>query len=430
MNTDMESFKMNYQIFQRGVEGLKSKIEEYDTYGDRLSNCEKEIEDLKKEVAKANRPVFQGKDGVDDDTLANMFDNMKKELYLTFAKREDLENLEGRVKKLEEDYGHMDEKLEGTTTTANSNKEEIEKLKKMLEDRVDCDTFDQELANLKLAISNAGGDVSAVANNSGPSMSTKDMNKLKEVLEKFPEMQKAMDDIQKKLDQAATKKQISDLEKELDGKANRSELEKLMKDLKALQDLLNQLSRDIDYLKASGGGSQAAGGSGPNPDIIIQITNKIEKLEIKLGNLENELGGLRRSNAQTVSMPAPPPVADSTLDNAKVDSLEQRLNGLEDDFKRFNHELVKEIKNHQDQINGKADYSQLEELKDFLLGKIDDLVRGFKQFADKNDTKKALKNLEKQLKNLYDLVMTRLQGPDEDDAMFSKKPLGGFSCAS
>jgi hypothetical protein len=58
-------------------------------------------------------------------------------------------------------------------------------------------------------------------------------------------------------------------------------------------------------------------------------------------------------------------------------------------------------------------------------------LRGFKQFADKNETKKALKNLEKQLKNLYDLVMSRLQGGvDEEDAMFSKKPLGGFSCAS
>mmetsp|Transcript_34364 Transcript_34364/g.39721 ORF Transcript_34364/g.39721 Transcript_34364/m.39721 type:complete len:132 (-) Transcript_34364:37-432(-) len=44
---------------------------------------------------------------------------------------------------------------------------------------------------------------------------------------------------------------------------------------------------------------------------------------------------------------------------------------------------------------------------------------------------KALKNLEKQLKNLYDLVMSKMQtGTDEDDAMFSKKPLGGFSCAS
>ena len=52
-----------------------------------------------------------------------------------------------------------------------------------------------------------------------------------------------------------------------------------------------------------------------------------------------------------------------------------------------------------------------------------------KQLADKNDTKKALKSLEKQLRNLYDLVMNR-PGAEEEDAMFAKKPLGGWSCAS
>jgi hypothetical protein len=53
--------------------------------------------------------------------------------------------------------------------------------------------------------------------------------------------------------------------------------------------------------------------------------------------------------------------------------------------------------------------------------------------ADKNDTKKALKLLERQLKNLYDLFMSKGLGAtheNEDDAMFTKKPLGGMSCAS
>jgi len=55
-----------------------------------------------------------------------------------------------------------------------------------------------------------------------------------------------------------------------------------------------------------------------------------------------------------------------------------------------------------------------------------------KKFADKKDTKKALKLLEKQLKNLYDLFMSSRQhhNDNEDDAMFTKKPLGGMSCAS
>jgi len=42
-----------------------------------------------------------------------------------------------------------------------------------------------------------------------------------------------------------------------------------------------------------------------------------------------------------------------------------------------------------------------------------------------------LKLLERQLKNLYDLFMSRGgHNENEDDAMFTKKPLGGMSCAS
>ena len=52
------------------------------------------------------------------------------------------------------------------------------------------------------------------------------------------------------------------------------------------------------------------------------------------------------------------------------------------------------------------------------------------QFAPKSDTKKALKMLEKQLKNLLDIFMSKQTHPDEENAMFSKKPPGGFSCAS
>jgi hypothetical protein len=54
-----------------------------------------------------------------------------------------------------------------------------------------------------------------------------------------------------------------------------------------------------------------------------------------------------------------------------------------------------------------------------------------KQFADKGDTRKAFKIHEKQLENLYNLIMEgKNKGQNEEDAMFSKKPLGGMSCAS
>ena len=68
-----------------------------------------------------------------------------------------------------------------------------------------------------------------------------------------------------------------------------------------------------------------------------------------------------------------------------------------------------------------------------IMERINEIVKALtKQLADKNDTKKALKLLERQLKNLYDVFLSRSghAHENEDDAMFTKKPLGGMSCAS
>ena len=49
-----------------------------------------------------------------------------------------------------------------------------------------------------------------------------------------------------------------------------------------------------------------------------------------------------------------------------------------------------------------------------------------KKFADKNETKRALKYLEKLIKESETVKIVK----DGDDAMLAKKPLGGWSCAS
>jgi hypothetical protein len=71
-------------------------------------------------------------------------------------------------------------------------------------------------------------------------------------------------------------------------------------------------------------------------------------------------------------------------------------------------------------------------LEESLLDRLNEIVKALtKQFAEKNDTRKALKLLEKNLKNMYDLFMSKNGGGEkEDDAMFTSKPLGGTSCAS
>ena len=74
-------------------------------------------------------------------------------------------------------------------------------------------------------------------------------------------------------------------------------------------------------------------------------------------------------------------------------------------------------------MNNKAGLNQLAELERQLMERLDNLVKSLiKQLADKNETKKALKLLERQLKNFYDLYVSRVAGGEnEEDAMFTKK---------
>ena len=97
----------------------------------------------------------------------------------------------------------------------------------------------------------------------------------------------------------------------------------------------------------------------------------------------------------------------------------------------FKSEFSRWVKDCQDTLNQKADIDTVKALEQSLLDRLNEIVKALsKQFADKNDTRKALKLLEKNLKNMYDLFMSKGTNENEDDAMFTKKPLGGTSCAS
>ncbi len=49
---------------------------------------------------------------------------------------------------------------------------------------------------------------------------------------------------------------------------------------------------------------------------------------------------------------------------------------------------------------------------------------------DKVETKKALKTLETQIKNIFDMIISKMDENEVNEAMMAKKPLGGWSCGS
>ena len=82
-------------------------------------------------------------------------------------------------------------------------------------------------------------------------------------------------------------------------------------------------------------------------------------------------------------------------------------------------------------IVNKADMKQVEETNErFSLLLEKQMNNCSKKFMDRNETKKTFKTFEKQLKNIFDIILSQLEENEGSDAMFAKKPLGGWSCVS
>lgn len=324
-----------------------------------------------------------------------------------------------------EEGDRLKERTDGIDKRSLENEKEIDALKRLLKEKVDCDAFDEEIALLKQMIGNmVPGEAKAAPAPTGPSISSKELNHIREMIAKIPGIEESLAKILKDLkhlDLGEIREQLKALAKEVDQKTDKSESARMQTELDALRDLLDKLRREFEVLKSSKG----SGG-----DVVIQVTNRIEKLEVRLEGLEKELRELLRKMQQPQTMDFPQEQRGG-VDEETFRALERRVDALENEFNAFRNEIAKILKDLQDQINQKADLEALAELEKSLMNKLDEVVKALiKQLADKNDTKKALKALEKQLKNLYELIMNRQNNPDEDDAMFAKKPLGGWSCAS
>ena len=118
---------------------------------------------------------------------------------------------------------------------------------------------------------------------------------------------------------------------------------------------------------------------------------------------------------------------------------------LKFDFEKYKKENQKEIKKIWDEIENlknlisqifdmlkkKANLSDLEDLKNFLLGKIEELaLASVKKFADKNETTNNFKYLEDQIKKILENMSSQKVVSEADTWLLAKKPINAYSCAS
>ena len=163
-----------------------------------------------------------------------------------------------------------------------------------------------------------------------------------------------------------------------------------------------------------------------------KINDAVGRLRAEFKDLEARVTALEKKFLQLQSAFANLKIPESSggggVSQEAFNALVQRVNDLEDALNHLRNEFAKWMKEMQDSLNQKADFAQMDKA---LQDRLSDIVKALtKQFADKADTRKALKIHEKQFQNLYNLIMSKGGHENEEDAMFSKKPLGGLSCAS
>lgn len=399
----------------------------------------KEIEDRLRELrSKAPPPVLVSPQKVSDDNssqLSSIIDRLET-LESSYEKVTDrLSDHDERIDKLEQDNDANKDKI-------SANKQDIGELKDMMSDKVSCDTFDDEINYLKDMLSSlsSGDKVDVPVPAPKPSMSTKDANKLKEIMQRLPEIEKLLAELLERMNKAEKSvgehekrlkshdKLIEDILAELAKKAN-------AKDLKSLLDRVSQLERDVNNLiqHINNIGSSNSGGQ-PAPMLIDNSDKRLTALEKKIEELRNDLNNSLRDVSKTIDalnselkgakrdadelkkdllklmkkvndlelkldalikLSGSPSVAatitSSPVDEDKLEELRRALNDLKGDFRSFRSDVLDKFSNVDKQLDKKADKEDLEKLKNLLNKRIDDLENALNK--TKNDLKRALRIL-------------------------------------
>lgn len=161
----------------------------------------KEIEEKLKELRGKSSPVPVSSKKIPNDTSHIVYDLVDR--------LEILEKAYGNTVEKVTDHGERIEKLEQDNETNKEkislNKQDIGEIKDTLPDKVDCDTFDQEINYIKELLnqlmSDKKIDISQIPKPAA-GMSTKDANKIKELSVKIPELENMIKDILERLGRA------------------------------------------------------------------------------------------------------------------------------------------------------------------------------------------------------------------------------------
>ena len=255
--------------------------------------------------------------------------------------------------------------------------------------------------------------------------------------------------------------------------------ENLQKEIDEINKKINQINSQIDLLLKLPRGIGDNKNENSNMDLsaINELMKKIINLEndykafvekVNIDEIYRQLKFLHETKADKKELKEKYDDHQIQIDaiNKRLDSLfAQMLNRKNDspdqpvididfslylpktEFEKYKRETAQEFKKIWDEIknikdlinklfellNTKANLSDLEDLKNFILAKLEELALACnKKFADRNETANNLKYLEDQIRKLFELLSASKKDTinEADNWLLAKKPISGYSCAA
>ena len=142
--------------------------------------------------------------------------------------------------------------------------------------------------------------------------------------------------------------------------------------------------------------------------MLMELHKKIQLIEAQLANIKSGDDSKLEEIVQKLIR--------------RVDSLEEDHNGFKEMATRKLHEIMEMLKEF---ITKK----EFEEFKKQIAMDIENFIEGLlKKLLDKGEFNKWRSYFEREIKKLYQMFTGKKN--NADDALLSKRPLGGYSCAS
>ena len=307
-----------------------------------------------------------------------------------------IENLSLKIERLEKNAGNKDE-LEKL-------KQELENLKKYHDQTVIKVTNNKEQIDLILGRLN---DITS-GYKQGDEKLQKEIDDIKSQIDILLKMPRG----EGKADLSGLNdliKRLNDLENNFNEFVVKVNIDEIYRQLKFLNETKAD-KKDLDELNEKYNNHQA----------------EIEAINRRLDSLFSQLMSKSSGDVPTINVDFSQYVYKSDFEKHKKEN--------EKEFAKIWEEIEK-LKNLIDQIfnilKTKANLSDLEDLKNYLLGKIEELaLASVKKFADKNETTNNFKYIEDQIKKILEMLQSQKPGSDAETWLLAKKPISGYACAS